>query len=46
MAVVNYKKQSGVIIDICEEHGIWIDGGELRQIIEWYAVGGDKKEYK
>ena len=44
MAVVNYKKQSGIIIDICEEHGIWLDGGELRQIIEWYAVGGDKKE--
>ena len=46
MAVVNYKKQSGVIIDICEEHGIWLDGGELQQIVEWYAVGGDKKEVK
>ena len=44
MAVVNYKKKSGVIIDICEEHGIWLDGGELRQIVEWYAVGGNKKE--
>lgn len=43
MSVVNYKKQSGVIVDICEEHGIWLDGGELQQIVEWYAVGGDKK---
>jgi Zn-finger nucleic acid-binding protein len=43
MSIINYKKQSGVILDICEEHGIWLDGGELQQIIEWYAVGGDKK---
>ena len=44
MSVVNYKKESGVLIDICEEHGIWLDGGELQQIVEWYAVGGDKKD--
>jgi len=31
------------LLDICEEDGIWLDGGELRQIIEWYEVGGDKK---
>jgi len=43
MYMVNYKKNSGVLLDICEEHGIWLDGGELQQIIEWYAVGGDKK---
>jgi len=44
MGVINYKKQSGIILDICEEHGIWLDGGELRQIMDWYEVGGDKKE--
>jgi len=22
---------------------IWLDGGGLQQIIEWYDVGGDKK---
>jgi len=43
MSVINYKKSSGVLLDICEEHGIWLDGGELRQIIDWYGVGGDKK---
>jgi len=43
MKVINYKKNSGVLLDICEEHGIWLDGGELQQIIEWYAVGGDKR---
>jgi Zn-finger nucleic acid-binding protein len=45
MSVINYKKNSGILLDICENHGIWLDGGELRQIIDWYAVGGDKKVY-
>lgn len=35
MQHLNYKKVSGVILDVCEEDGIWLDGGELRQIIEW-----------
>ena len=43
MSIINYKKQSGIILDACEEHGVWLDGGELRQIIEWYEVGGEKK---
>ena len=43
MSIVNYKNCSGVILDVCEEHGIWLDGGELRQIMDWYEVGGDKK---
>ena len=43
MNIINYKKISGVLLDMCEEHGIWLDGGELRQIIDWYEVGGDKK---
>ena len=43
MNVINYKNCSGVILDVCEEHGIWLDGGELRQIMDWYEVGGDKK---
>jgi len=38
MQHLNYKKVSGVIVDFCEEHGIWLDGGELRQIIEWEEI--------
>jgi len=38
MQHLNYKKVSGVILDFCEEHGIWLDGGELRQIIEWEEI--------
>ncbi len=37
---INYGAQSGVIIDKCRDHGIWLDGGELRQILEWTKAGG------
>lgn len=32
--------KSGVIMDHCNDHGIWLDGGELRQILEWVKLGG------
>jgi len=38
MKHIMYKKVSGIHLDICEEHGIWIDGGELKQIFEWTQV--------
>lgn len=37
---VNFGTRSGVIIDTCKEHGIWLDGGELRQLMEWMKAGG------
>ena len=39
----NFMKRSGVITDVCFEHGIWLDSGELRHIMEWIKVGGMKK---
>ncbi len=36
----NYAKRSGVIMDVCKEHGIWLDPSELTQILEWSAVTG------
>jgi Zn-finger nucleic acid-binding protein len=36
----NYMNKSGVIMDVCMEHGIWLDAGELKQIQEWIALGG------
>lgn len=36
----NFAKASGVIIDICKQHGIWFDAGELPQIIEFIQKGG------
>ncbi len=35
MSRLNYKQKSGVIIDCCISCGYWLDGGELRQIMEW-----------
>lgn len=37
---VNFGSKSGVIIDKCREHGVWLDGGELRQLMEWTKAGG------
>lgn len=37
---VNFGAKSGVIIDKCSEHGIWLDGGELRHLLEWVKAGG------
>nr|WP_255216140.1 zf-TFIIB domain-containing protein [Pseudenhygromyxa sp. WMMC2535] len=35
-----YGKYSRVIIDTCKEHGVWLDEGELTQILEWVRDGG------
>jgi len=37
---INFGSQSGVIIDKCRNHGVWLDGGELRQLLEWTKAGG------
>jgi Zn-finger nucleic acid-binding protein len=37
---INFGAQSGVIVDKCKEHGVWLDGGELRQLMEWIKAGG------
>ena len=36
----NFKKISGVIIDICRHHGVWLEAGELEQIRCFIANGG------
>jgi len=37
---VNFGVRSGVIIDRCKAHGVWLDGGELRHLMEWMKMGG------
>jgi len=41
---VNFGAKSGVIVDRCKEHGIWLDGGELRHLLEWMKAGGQLLE--
>ena len=36
----NFARSSGVIIDLCKEHGAWFDAGELPKIIEFINHGG------
>jgi Zn-finger nucleic acid-binding protein len=35
----NYARRSGVIVDICTSHGVWLDHGELARILGWIREG-------
>ncbi|MCX5883619.1 MAG: zf-TFIIB domain-containing protein [Deltaproteobacteria bacterium] len=37
---INFGTKSGVIVDRCTDHGVWLDGGELRHLFEWMKAGG------
>ena len=36
----NFARCSGVIIDLCKQHGIWFDRDELSRIVEFIRSGG------
>lgn len=36
----NFARSSGVIVDICKQHGVWFDAGELPKIIAFIDQGG------
>jgi len=36
----NFARSSGVIIDMCKQHGVWFDAGELQKIINFIERGG------
>ena len=36
----NIAKRSGVIVDFCQSHGVWFDGNELAQFIQWVRHQG------
>lgn len=37
---VNYGQRSGVIVDKCIRHGVWLDCGEITHLMEWKQAGG------
>ncbi len=43
---INYSGGSGVIIDVCRSHGIWLDKDELQHIIEFIRSGGVDRQRK
>jgi Zn-finger nucleic acid-binding protein len=38
----NYGRRSGVILDICKEHGVWFDAQELEEVLDWVRRGGSE----
>ena len=40
----NFAHVSGVIVDVCRDHGVWLDRGELERIIQFVEAGGMAKE--
>jgi len=39
-----YGARAGVVIDRCRLHGVWLDGGELNQLLKWSKAGGRKHD--
>lgn len=37
MARRNFGRTSGILVDTCKKHGIWLDRGELRRVVDHLA---------
>ena len=37
-----YGLRSGIVMDVCRHHGVWLDAGELSRIVDWKKAGGDR----
>jgi Zn-finger nucleic acid-binding protein len=44
MLPVNFAKRSGIVIDVCREHGVWFDRDELHQVVRFISAGGYLEE--
>jgi len=36
----NFARSSGIVLDICRAHGVWLDADELRRVLEFLRAGG------
>lgn len=36
----NYASCSGIILDVCRRHGVWLDHRELERVLEFIRAGG------
>jgi Zn-finger nucleic acid-binding protein len=43
MSRFNFAHCSGVVVDICKQHGTWFDQNELRRVVEFIRAGGMDK---
>ncbi|MCH7643752.1 MAG: zf-TFIIB domain-containing protein [Myxococcales bacterium] len=46
MARRNYRNKSGVIIDTCSKHGVWLDADELEQIAGFILSGAAGERFE
>jgi len=37
---VNFAQTSGVVVDVCRDHGTWFDANELHRIVQFIRAGG------
>ena len=42
-AVMSIAKKGKTKIDVCEEHGVWLDRGELEEIVRRQRIGNDTR---
>ena len=40
----NWGVSSGVVVDVCPTHGIWLDAHELERVLAWVRAGGPERE--
>ena len=41
-----FGHRSGVVIDECKSHGVWLDAGEISHLLEWKKAGGQLLDQK
>jgi Zn-finger nucleic acid-binding protein len=41
-----FGRSSGIVVDVCKEHGMWFDAGELAAVIEFIEGGGLERAKK
>jgi Zn-finger nucleic acid-binding protein len=44
MSRTNFGARSGIIVDVCREHGSWFDRGELDATLQFIRDGGMEEE--
>ena len=40
----NFGGSSGVVVDLCRAHGVWLDAHELERVLAWARGGGLERE--
>ncbi|WNB74312.1 zf-TFIIB domain-containing protein [Methylomonas koyamae] len=41
-----YGYQSGVVVNRCRSHGVWLDNGQVSHLLEWKRAGGQLLDRK